>query len=126
MVHRDLKPDNVLLEASEDFAEGYRAFLADFRIAKVVEEGADEAGGLTGTGMSLGTPTYMAPEQVLGQPLNGRADLYAFGVLLFEALTGSVPYAGVTPMGLAIQQCRATCQRRARSTRTCPPAWKRC
>jgi hypothetical protein len=105
VIHRDLKPDNILLEPSDDFPSGYRAFLSDFGIARVVQ-GEDVEVGLTQTGGALGTPTYMAPEQVLEQEVDGRADLYAFGVLLYELLVGQVPFRGQTPLGVAMQHVR--------------------
>src|SRR5919202_3737091 len=105
VIHRDLKPDNILLEPSDDFSTGYRVFLSDFGIATLAQ-GEDVELGLTQTGQTLGTPAYMAPEQVLEQPLDGRADLYAFGVILFELLVGQAPYRGQTPLGVAMQHVR--------------------
>src|SRR5687767_4834466 len=99
-VHRDVKPSNILLE-------GDRAYLADFGIAKLREEGVASA-GLTLTGTSLmGTPTYMAPEQALGQPVDRRADIYGYGVVLYEMLTGRVPYQAQTPMQVAFMHVEA-------------------
>ncbi|MDQ6670782.1 MAG: serine/threonine protein kinase, partial [Chloroflexota bacterium] len=105
VVHRDLKPDNILLEPSDEFPTGYRAFLSDFGIATLAQ-GDEVDTGVTQTGDALGTPAYMAPEQVLDQRVDGRADLYAFGVMLFEVLVGQVPYRGHTPLGLAMQHVR--------------------
>ncbi|MBV9134084.1 MAG: serine/threonine protein kinase, partial [Chloroflexi bacterium] len=87
IVHRDIKPDNILLH-------GDRAFLSDFGIAKLLMGDP----GLTVIGTFVGTPEYAAPEQVLALPLDGRSDLYAFGVVLYELLVGHVPYQGDTPM----------------------------
>src|SRR5690606_10401336 len=90
VVHRDLKPENVLLTAAGDIK------VVDFGIAHL--EGSD-ATRLTRAGAMLGTPAYMAPEQLLGHDVDGRADIYAFGVLLNELLTGRHPLAsgGNTP-----------------------------
>jgi N-acetylneuraminic acid mutarotase len=104
-VHRDVKPSNILLE-------GPRAYLADFGIAKAIHESGAAEGltnALTITGSAvIGTPTYMAPEQALGQPLDGRADIYAFGVVVYELLTGKVPYTGSTPIEVAFKHVQST------------------
>ncbi|MBC7974832.1 MAG: serine/threonine protein kinase, partial [Myxococcales bacterium] len=93
IVHRDLKPANVLLAPA---ADGPSARLADFGIAKALEtEGATPQ--LTRTGTTLGTPAYMSPEQALGRAVGKPSDVYAFGVVAFELITGRVPFAGETP-----------------------------
>jgi len=93
IVHRDLKPDNVVLEplrSGLDFVK-----VVDFGLAKVLDETPSSAGGaLTRPGLVCGTPEYMSPEQGRGDALDGRADLYSVGVLLFELLTGRVPFTG--------------------------------
>jgi len=89
IVHRDLKPDNIFLQANK---RGDRVVkLLDFGIAKLARDGV---GGLhtTKTGAQLGTPYYMAPEQCLGREVDARADIYAFGVVMFEIFTGRVPF----------------------------------
>ncbi|MFC5061564.1 protein kinase domain-containing protein [Actinomycetospora atypica] len=86
IVHRDVKPSNVLL-AARDFV-----YLADFGIVHVRE--ATEQPRLTATGSTLGTPAYMAPEQLRGAPFDQRLDVYALGCVLFEALTGRPPFVG--------------------------------
>ena len=88
VVHRDLKPTNILV--SDDGGEA-RVKLLDFGIAKLLDDGADGE-TLTRTGLRLMTPEYAAPEQVLGQPIAVAADVYALGVLLYEVLTGERPY----------------------------------
>jgi tetratricopeptide (TPR) repeat protein len=91
VVHRDLKPGNVLL------GEGGRAFVTDFGIARSLA-----ATGLTATGLVVGTPDYLAPEQARGEDVDHRTDLYALGLILFEALTGELPFrAGTLPEMLA-------------------------
>ena len=88
IVHRDLKPSNVLVVALKDGSEHCKVL--DFGIARVMgSDGTDEAEPhLTRTGMMLGTPGYMAPEQISTGDFDHRADLYAAGVILFELLTG--------------------------------------
>ena len=93
IVHRDLKPDNVVLEplrSGLDFVK-----VVDFGLAKIFEEApAPPGGALTRPGLVCGTPEYMSPEQGRGDALDGRADLYSVGVVLFELLAGRVPFAG--------------------------------
>ena len=83
IVHRDIKPDNIM------FDEFGHTVLTDFGIAK-----AASGQKLTGTGMSIGTPHYMSPEQARAQPIDGRSDIYSLGVVAYQALTGAVPYDG--------------------------------
>src|SRR5688500_14642649 len=96
VVHRDIKPDNVLLT-------GGSAVVTDFGVAKALSASKTQAPGgtLTQVGTSLGTPAYMAPEQAAADPdTDHRADIYAFGVMSYEMLTGSPPFAGRTPQKL--------------------------
>src|SRR5438105_3230467 len=91
IVHRDLKPTNVLIHSDG------RAMLADFGLAR----GAGQPTHLTTIGLAIGTPGYMAPEQVMGHDVDRRADIYAMGVLTFEMLTGRLPYIGSNRMEVA-------------------------
>jgi tRNA A-37 threonylcarbamoyl transferase component Bud32 len=93
VIHRDLKPANILLDAQGN------AFLSDFGIAKSIEGTQN----LTGTGSVVGTPTYMSPEQGMGEAIDGRSDIYALGVMLFEMLTGSVPFKAENPMAVMLK-----------------------
>ncbi len=97
LVHRDIKPANVLLR--DEGAGMVRVKVTDFGIAKAAAAaGAD----LTATGTVLGTPKYLAPEQVQGHEPDARADLYSLGVVLFEMLAGGAPFKGTTDMATAL------------------------
>ena len=93
IVHRDIKPSNILLEG--DWGDDVGVRLVDFGIAKSVLS-EPTAHPLTQQGTMLGTPHYMAPEQITAQPLDERVDIYAVGVVLYELLTGQMPFDGPT------------------------------
>jgi eukaryotic-like serine/threonine-protein kinase len=98
VVHRDLKPGNVIVERTPDGRE--RARVLDFGMAKVLRgDGSDSLTALTEQNMVFGTPEYMAPEQARGDEVDARCDVYAAGVILYELLTGSVPFESNTPIG---------------------------
>jgi len=91
VVHRDLKPANIM------FRDAATPVLTDFGIARYQDASATR---LTQTGMLVGTPTYMSPEQINGQPVDGRADLYSLGILFYEMLCGVAPFRGDTPIAV--------------------------
>ena len=93
VLHRDLKPENVMLVAEDDGAD--RAVVMDFGLAKESVAGP-ELTRLTATGIVLGTPEFMSPEQIRGKPLDARSDIFALGVLGFELLSGRLPFEGNT------------------------------
>jgi serine/threonine-protein kinase len=101
IVHRDLKPDNVMLinrAGQSDFVK-----LLDFGIAKVAEaseEDGDKRKALTKTGMIFGTPQYMSPEQIRGSGVDHRTDIYALGVIVYQFLTGQLPFQAENPLGM--------------------------
>ncbi|MGE5185691.1 MAG: serine/threonine-protein kinase [Acidobacteriota bacterium] len=100
LVHRDLKPDNVIVERASD--GGDLARIVDFGIA-VLCAPDEELQRLTGTGMIIGTPLYMAPEQAKAEAVDHRADLYALGIILYELLSGRQPFTG-TAMEVAVDK----------------------
>jgi serine/threonine-protein kinase len=94
VVHRDLKPANIVMVARRG---GEQVKLLDFGVAKLVDQGGDwdeDTTQITREGAIFGTPQYLAPEQAQGGAIDGRADLYALGVLLYEMLSGRVPFSG--------------------------------
>ncbi len=93
LIHRDIKPDNIMLDH-----EG-RPVLMDFGIAKLVTANSQ----LTQTGMGIGTPAYMAPEQAKGELVSPATDIYALSIVLFEMLTGQVPYSADTPVAIMLK-----------------------
>jgi serine/threonine protein kinase len=93
VIHRDLKPSNFLLDSAR------RLVLADFGIARIIRT-SDRTifSTLTNPGVVLGTPDYMSPEMVQGEPVDNRSDIYALGIVLFQMLRGEVPFKGSTPV----------------------------
>lgn len=97
VVHRDIKPTNVLIDERGD------AFLTDFGIAKLVAGTAQ----FTATGAIVGTPAYMSPEQGMGKSIDHRSDIYSLGVVLYELVTGRVPFEAETPLAVLLQHVNA-------------------
>ena len=108
VVHRDLKPHNILV-AKDD-----HIYVSDFGLAKSFEENAV---GMTRTGAFLGTPRYMSPEQVEGKPADQRSDLYAYGLILYEMVTGDVPFTGESTLKVMYQRI----QERPKNPKTINP-----
>jgi serine/threonine-protein kinase len=106
IVHRDLKPENLIL------VDGEQVKLIDFGIAQIGQQGG---------GSSLGTAAYMAPEQAAGRPVDGRADVYALGVLLFEMITGRHPFPSKTDSEYLVRHADDTPPRPGKIAPRCPP-----
>ena len=101
-MHRDIKPQNLLVDAS-----GFLKVM-DFGIARLTEPAAGAGGALTVEGVVVGTPQYMAPEQLLGEPVDGRTDLYATGAVLFECVTGRPVFEAKGLAGMLGQHLKDT------------------
>ena len=115
IIHRDLKPENVML-VPDDGDGTERAVAMDFGLAK--ERRADPAiAKLTATGIILGTPEFMSPEQIRGKPLDARSDIYALGIVAFEMFTGKLPFQGRNAQEMMIARLRSQPQ----SVRTLRP-----
>jgi serine/threonine protein kinase len=97
IVHRDIKPENILVQT---ILGGLQVKLLDFGVAALRE---DEPGRLTRTGAAVGTPHYMSPEQCLGEELDGRSDIYSLGIVLFEMLTGVLPFDSPTTTAIVVK-----------------------
>ena len=95
VIHRDIKPSNILLSQSG------QPLLTDFGVAKIIEE--DNTQELTATSASVGTPEYMAPEQITSKSFDTRADLYSLGIIFYEMMTGRRPFEADTPMAVLIK-----------------------
>jgi len=93
IIHRDIKPSNILFDKRDN------PYISDFGIAKLSQA---QSGNVTGSAI-IGTPAYMAPEQAQGDEIDGRADIYALGIILYEMVTGRQPYEADTPMAVAIK-----------------------
>jgi len=98
IIHRDIKPENIML------SPGGEVKVADFGLARVISNG--DSLNLTQTGMTLGTPLYMSPEQVEGRALDPRSDIYSLGVTCYHMLTGEPPFRGETALSVAVQHVR--------------------
>jgi eukaryotic-like serine/threonine-protein kinase len=113
VIHRDVKPANILIN------ESGQPMLSDFGIVKLTE--TDESQSLTGTGVMIGTPAYMAPEQIQGRTVDGRSDIYSLGVVLFELITGRKPYIANTPIEITLKHLNEPVPRARQIIRDLPP-----
>lgn len=112
VVHRDLKPGNVILTEG-----GTKAVVTDFGLAYTLTQATES------TVTVVGTPAYMAPEQFEGKPITAAADIYAFGVLLYEMVVGRRPFAADSPIALALEKIRTEPARAGDAVPSLPPVW---
>ena len=108
IVHRDVKPSNIMLRQEDRLAEltggaNFAGVLTDFGVARMLE-GVQ----LTGTGATIGTPDYMSPEQARGEPAEAASDIYSLGIVLYEMLTGELPFTADTPVAVLLKHMQAT------------------
>ncbi len=114
IVHRDIKPDNVMVVGDD------RVKVTDFGIARILGGGAPH----TLTGMSLGTPLYMAPEQIRGQTVDGRTDIYALGAVMYQMVTGQPPFEGSDPLSIAFKHVHEAPEPPTRVSADVPLDWE--
>jgi serine/threonine-protein kinase len=115
IVHRDIKPDNIMVEGNNQVK------VTDFGIARVLRSGATLN---TATGMRIGTPLYMAPEQIEGREVDARADIYSVGAILYQMVTGRPPFEGPDPITTIVKQLRDAPQPPAEVAASLPPDWE--
>jgi len=115
VIHRDLKPENIMLVPDDTVPGGIRAVVMDFGLGKAIQPDP-ELVRLTQTGVILGTPEFMSPEQVRGEKIDERSDIFALGVVAFELFTGQLPFAGRTSQESMMARLRGR-PRPARSVR---------
>ena len=113
VIHRDLKPQNILVDKDDHI------YVSDFGLAKSFQ---DDSVGMTRSGAFLGTPRYMSPEQVEGNPADQRSDLYAYGLILYEMVAGNVPFTGESTLKVMYQRLQET-PKSPRLLNPSIPAW---
>jgi DNA-binding SARP family transcriptional activator/DNA-binding beta-propeller fold protein YncE/predicted Ser/Thr protein kinase len=118
IAHRDIKPDNIMV------LSGDRVKVTDFGVARILRPPVHTA-TMTSTGMTMGTPLYMSPEQIEGKQVDGRTDIYALGAVLYEMVVGHPPFTGDDALAVAIQHVRAAPQAPSEVASEVPADWDR-
>jgi eukaryotic-like serine/threonine-protein kinase len=116
IVHRDIKPDNVMV------LEGDQVKVTDFGIARLLQPDTS-LHTIATTGMRMGTPLYMAPEQIEGKKVDGRTDVYALGAMLFHMVTGKPPFEGSDALAIAVKHLQETPVAPSSIDSSIPPTW---
>ncbi len=125
VVHRDFKSANVMLEPDERRPGGMRVVVTDFGLARRDRPGRGSAAPLTETEAVLGTPDYMAPEQIEGRAITPATDVYALGVVIYEMVTGEQPFEGDTPLSVALKKLKEAAPSPRRLAPDLPPVWEK-
>ena len=125
IVHRDFKSANVMLEPDERRPGGVRVVVTDFGLARRDRPGRGSAAPLTETEAVLGTPDYMAPEQIEGRAITPATDVYALGVVIYEMVTGEQPFEGDTPLSVALKKLKEAAPSPRRLAPDLPPVWEK-
>ena len=125
VVHRDFKSANVMLEPDARRPGGVRAVVTDFGLARRDRPGRGSAAPLTETEAVLGTPDYMAPEQIEGRAITPATDVYALGVVIYEMVTGEQPFEGDTPLSVALKKLKEAAPSPRRLAPDLPPPWEK-
>lgn len=118
VIHRDVKPSNILITQSGE------PMLTDFGIAKILLD-TDATSDLTGTGIGVGTPEYMSPEQFQNKGIDARTDIYSLGVVLFELITGGKPYEADTPAAVLVKQVTTPLPKLGKTVRGIPESMEK-